>query len=527
MKNTSVFAHIYKDLPAGLLVSLMALPLCIGIALASNAPIASGILSGAIAGLLVSWLSGSRLSISGPSAGLAVTLAAAAATLGNFEVVLVSIFLCGVMQVLLGVMRIGFLASFFPNSVIKGMLSAVGLIVILKLIPHAIGWDFNFVGDESFRELHNETTLSSLYHSVNRMQLGAVIVTAVAFTALFLHNRLAKRVELLQKIPAPLTAITMGILANEMMRLGLPEIALTSSGHLVNIPADGFFKSLPTPEWGAITNPQVWQIAFVIALSASIESLLSLEASDRLDPERRISNTNRELIAQGIGNMICALVGAIPMTTTILRSSANIHSGAKTRMSGFIHGALLISAVLLVPQLLNHIPLAALASILIYFGYRLLNPAIIKKTFHSGVEQAVPFFTTVVAIVATDLLTGVTIGIVVGLVMVLHMNHSSAITKVVDEKHMLIRFAKDVSFAHKDTLKQMLVQVPQGTKLLIDGTGAHFIDHDILESIADFKQGAPARGIDVKLKNLGSKRLSLRGVKHGELQNPFIGMGHH
>ncbi len=525
------FSHSSKDIPAGFVVFLVALPLCLGIALASDAPMASGIMSGAVAGLMVAWLSGSHLSVSGPAAGLTLTMTAAIKQLGSFQAVLVSIFLAGLMQLVFGLFRAGVLASFFPHSVIKGMLAAIGLIIILKQIPHALGWDANFVGDENFlQSADHETTFTEILKAYDRLDPGAMLVSFAAFGAIFLWNRQAiKNHKFLSMIPAPLMAVFAGVLLNEVLLRWVPGIALSNTGgHLVAIPALngplGFFSQLPTPDWSFLSKPEAWEVAISIALIASIESLLSLEATDRLDPERRVSDANRELLAQGTGNVICGLVGGLPMTSVIVRSSANVYAGAKTRMACFVHGAFLISAVLILPATLNRIPLAALAAVLITVGFKLISWDILKKVWKTGFEQALPFFVTLIAIVSTDLLTGVAVGLVFGLMIVIRMNHQSAITVVSEADTYLIRFAKDVSFAHKPSFKKILASMPVDSNVIIDGTGAHFIDHDILETVSDFYGAAGQRNIKVTLKNLRTKRMSpWGGVQHGKLQKPTIG----
>ena len=525
------FAHASKDISAGFVVFLVALPLCLGIALASDAPMASGVISGAVAGLIVAWLSGSQLSVSGPAAGLTLTMASAVKQLGSFNGVLVSVFLAGLMQIGFGMLRAGVLASFFPHSVIKGMLAAIGLIIILKQIPHALGWDADFLGDEKFlQSTDHETTFTEILKAYDRLDPGAILVSIAAFAAIFFWNRpWIKNHKFLSMLPAPLMAVLIGVLLNGAMSHWVPTIALSDAGgHLVAIPAVGgpfgFFSQLPTPDWTFLSKREAWEMAITIALIASIESLLSLEATDRLDPERRVSDANRELLAQGAGNFLCGLVGGLPMTSVIVRSSANVYAGGKTRLSCFVHGVFLISAVLILPTALNRIPLAALAAVLITVGFKLISWNILKTVWKSGFEQALPFFVTLIAIVATDLLTGVAIGLVFGLLIVIRMNHQSAITVVSEGDTYLVRFAKDVSFAHKPSLKKILTTLPSNTNVTIDGTGAHFIDHDILETVSDFYGSAGQRNIKVTLKNLRTKRMSAWGeVQHGKLQKPTIG----
>jgi MFS superfamily sulfate permease-like transporter len=516
-----VLKSIGRDGPAGFVVFLVALPLCLGIALASNTPLASGIISGAIAGIIVSWLSGSQLSVSGPAAGLTVTIVSAIALLGSFESVLVAIFLAGLLQLIFGFLRAGNLASFFPNSVIKGMLAGIGVLIILKQIPHAVGWDADFDGDESFLQtMDSENSFSEILRAFERFGLGTVLIAIASLGALlFWGTSLVKNNTYLAKIPAQLIAVVAGCLANLCLKIGLPQLALMpGSPHLVNIPIGGifnFFGQLPHPNWSVINNFATWRVAAGIALIASIETLLSIEACDKIDPEMRVSDTNRELKAQGIGNILCGLMGGLPMTSVIVRSSANVYAGGRTRLSCFVHGLLLLSTVLVVPILLNKIPLATLAVVLILVGYKLINWGVIKSVLDEGFEQALPFFVTIVAIIFTDLLIGVSVGLVVGLLIVIRMNHHSAITKVSDGNDILIRFAKDVNFAHKSELKKILTEIPEDSKVVIDGSGAHFIDHDILDAVSDFRDGSSLRNIRVSLKNMQSKRLSVRGVRNG------------
>jgi MFS superfamily sulfate permease-like transporter len=518
---TGIFKSIGRDGPAGFVVFLVALPLCLGIALASNTPLASGIITGAIAGIVVSWLSGSQLSVSGPAAGLTVTIVSAIALLGSFEAVLVAIFLAGCLQLLFGFLRAGNLASYFPNSVIKGMLAGIGALIILKQIPHAVGWDPDFGGDESFLQTSDDqNTFSEISRGFAHLDLGSLSIAIVALAAfLFWGSSFIKTNQYLSKIPAQLVAVAAGWFANFWFKIGIPEIALMpGSEHLVNIPIGGmvkFFSQLPHPNWVAIQEISTWKVAVGIALIASVETLLSIEASDKLDPELRISDTNRELKAQGIGNMLCGIVGGLPMTSVIVRSSANVYAGGRTKISAFVHGILLLLAVLVLPNVINGIPLSALAVVLILVGYKLINWGVIKSVIDEGFEQALPFFVTVVAIIFTDLLVGVGVGLVIGLMIVVRMNHHSAITQVSEGSDILIRFAKDVSFGHKSELKKILAEIPDNCNLIIDGVGAHYIDRDILESLGDFQAGASLRNISLSLKNMKSKRLSVRGIRNG------------
>ncbi|MCX6118654.1 MAG: SulP family inorganic anion transporter [Proteobacteria bacterium] len=510
-----------NDVSSGFVVFLIALPLCLGIALASNAPLVSGLVSGAIAGLIVTWFSGSELSVSGPAAGLTVTIAAAIGTLGSFESVLVAIFLSGVLQLAFGFLRFGAVASFFPNSVIKGMLAGIGLIIVLKQLPHAIGWDADFEGDESFAVLTDgSNTFSTIIQAFERWNGGATLIALCSLVALILWNSKFIQSKYWGRIvPAPLICVFVGTSINLILQLTGSAHALPTGGeHLVNLPSGGvysFFELLPKPNWFLISNYDTWKVAFAIAVIGSIETLLSLEATDKLDINSRVSDANRELKAQGIGNLLCGLFGGLPITSVVVRSSANIYAGAKTRVSGFVHGALLTLCVLLIPLVLNQIPLSALAVVLIMIGLKLINIKLIQQVIQEGVEQWVPFAVTVVAILFTDLLLGVCIGLVVGLLIVVRMNHHSAITVVSDGAHILVRFSKDVSFGHKSELRNIFAEIPENSFVTIDGTGAQYIDHDVIDEVKVFKDGAGFRNIEVDLKNMRSKRLSLKGVKNG------------
>lgn len=523
-----VFRYAKEDVAAGFVVFLVALPLCLGIALASEAPLASGILTGVIAGIVVSWLSGSHLSVSGPAAGLTLTVTASIALLGSFESLLVAIFIAGLLQIIFGLCRLGTLASFFPHSVIKGMLAAIGLIIILKQIPHAVGWDVDFEGNEAF--LHAATpdnTFSGIAHAFQRLSPGAVAVSVTAFLALlFWGSAFIRSRKNLKSIPPPLVAVLVGLAVNEFLRYFAPGLALTGAeGKLVTLPSGGltgFLAQLPVPRWDALYEGATWKVAVTIGVIATIESLLSVEAVDKIDPDRRSSDTNRELIAQGTGNILCGLFGGIPMTSVIVRSSANVYAGGRTRLSCFVHGVFLMAAVLFLAGVLNRIPLAALAAVLISVGFKLVSLDIIRKTIAEGFEQALPFFVTMVAIVCTDLLTGVCIGLVVGLTIVIRMNHHSALTQVSNGNDILIRFAKDVSFFHKPALKEMLANIPGNSNVLIDGTAAQFIDHDIVEAVRDFVEGAPHRNLHVTCKGLRSKRMSVKGIRNGHVQESFV-----
>lgn len=521
--------HLRSDMLAGFVVFLVALPLGLGIALASGAPAVAGLVTGVIAGIVVSWLSGSELSVSGPAAGLAVTIAAGIASVGSWQGFLAVTIIAGAIQIVLSFLRSGLIVAFFPNSVIKGMLAAIGVTIIFKQIPHAIGWDSDYEGDESFFQIvDHSNTFSNLFDSLEHMAEGAIMVSLVGFFVCWLCGRpIIKNSNHLKFIPAPLMIVVSGVLVNLALTNWYPRYALmTGSASMMNVPnllKPGALRSvLVSPDFSVLNRLETWVLALVVALIASIKTLLSIEAIDRMDPERRGSDGNRELLAQGVGNVLAGFLGGITMTSVIVRSSANIYAGARTRLANFFHGLFTLFFVVFFASSLNQIPLAALAVVLITVGYKLVSPTVIRAVWDLGLEQFVPFMVTLIAVVLTDLLTGVSIGLAVGLLVIIRMNHQSAITVVSDGNQWLIRFAKDVTFVHKAKLKKALGDLPKGCSVIIDGAGAHFIDFDILEEIKDFLEVAPIRNIEVTWKNLRSKRFKLGGAD-GELQEPAFG----
>lgn len=506
MLDASSGNFLKHDGPAGVVVFLVALPLCLGIALASNAPLFSGIIAGVIGGLVVSVLSGSQVSVSGPAAGLAVVVATAIQTTGSFRAFLLAVALAGVIQFLFGILRLGPIADYVPNSVIKGMLAAIGVVIILKQIPHALGRDKDYEGDFSFLELGGMNTLSDIAEAVASASLGAILISGASLLLLLAWEKLATRgVKLFQTVPGPLAVVGLGIATNQLLGVIAPSLQLVDAEHLVNLPVFSslaeFTQSFTTPDFSAITNQKVWIAAITIAVVASLETLLSLEAADRLDPYKRISPTNKELRAQGVANLLSGLIGGLPITSVVVRTSANVYAGARTWMSSFLHGALLLASVLLIPGVLRLTPLASLAAILIVIGFKLTKPRLYLAMYRLGWDQFVPFIVTVLAVVFSDLLTGVLIGIACGAFFVIRTNHRDAITVVNDGENYLIRFTKDASFVNKSEFRNKLRQLPEGARVWIDGTRALFIDHDIFEVVEDFRKMAPYKGIQIELKN--------------------------
>jgi MFS superfamily sulfate permease-like transporter len=494
------------DGPAGLVVFLVALPLCLGIALASGAPLFSGILAGVVGGLIVSFLSGSEVSVAGPAAGLAVIVATAIQQLGSFETFLLAVVLAGVIQFLFGVVRLGAIADYVPTSVIQGMLAAIGLVIVLKQIPHALGRDQDYDGDLEFLEGEGMNTFTDIIKGVLTAHPGAVLLSLLCLALMIAWDHYAKKgVRILQLVPGPLMAVALGIAVNQIYALFVPSMQIVEPQHMVQLPtpssAGAFFAQMRTPNFAAIGQTSVWITALTIALVASLESLLSLEAADKLDPFRRISPPHRELRAQGAGNIISGLLGGLPVTSVVVRTSANVYAGGRTWLASFVHGLMLLVASLAIPHLLNLVPLASLAMVLILVGYKLTKPAIYLQMFHRGWDQFLPFIATVLAVVFTDLLKGVLIGLVIGVFFVIRANHRSAVTVEHMGDMYLARLNKDVTFVNKSELRTKLRMIPAGAHVILDGTKALFIDHDIMEVAEDFKKMAQYKNITLEVKN--------------------------
>lgn len=498
--------NLKHDLPAGVVVFLVALPLCLGIALASGAPLFAGIISGMIGGLLVSWLSGSQLSVSGPAAGLTVIVFNAIEKLGSFHSFLLAVVVAGVIQLVLGFLRAGTIGAYFPSAVIKGMLAAIGLILIMKQIPHAVGYDADFEGDEAYMPADAGFTVAEIFKSFHTLSPGPLIVSVVSILILVIWDTaLFKRNRFLSLVPGPLMAVLWGLVFNLMTQNSDAGLAIKSF-HLVSLPVVEGFRSFigqfAAPDFSQIANPEIYSIALTLAVIASLETLLSLEATDKLDPLRRVAPTNRELKAQGVGNLVSGMLGGLPMTAVIVRSSANINAGGRTNLACFLHGVLLLLSVLFLSRYLNMIPLACLASILLLTGYKLAKPSLMVEMYRKGMNQFAPFVITVIAILVTDLLKGMAIGVVCGLFFVLKANFHAAITLTQDGRNYLLRLQKDVSFLNKALLRNYLGGIEENSSLLIDGSRAQFIDQDILETLQDFVNAAGDSNISVEVKKV-------------------------
>ncbi len=498
--------YLNHDIPAGMVVFFVAVPLCLGIAIASGAPPFSGIIAGIMAGLVVSLVSGSQLSVSGPAAGLTVIVAAAIEKLGGLEPFLLSVVLAGLIQVAMGYLRAGVIGAYFPAAVIKGMLAAIGLILIMKQLPHAVGYDADADSDLSFLESDSHIQLSMLFESLDAFSPGAAIVGAVSLAILLVWDSpLIKRRKFLALVPGPLIAVLFGLLYN-LVSIELFSSFAIAPQHLVNLPSISgpadFANHFTFPDFSQWANPGIYITAVTIALVASLETLLSLEALEKLDPLKRTAPTNQELKAQGLGNLISGLLGGLPITAVIVRSSMNVNAGAHTKVACFVHGVLLLVSAMFLAEVFNLIPLACLAAILLLTGYKLAKPALFREVYGKGFNQFAPFITTIVAILVTDLLKGMAIGMAVGLFFVLRTNYHAAITLTRDGRNYLLRLQKDVSFLNKARLRDYLARVEENGYLIIDGTKANFIDQDILETLEDFIKAAGDAGIRVELKNV-------------------------
>ena len=502
-RANSYLKNLGADLPASIVVFLVALPLCLGIALASNAPLFSGIISGIIGGIVIGSLSGSQLSVSGPAAGLTAIVAAAILKLPTFETFLLAVVICGALQLVLGFVKAGVIGDYVPNCVIKGMLAAIGLILILKQFPHLIGYYANYLGDESFKQGNDENTFSGIINAFKYITPTAVLIGAVGLIFQFAWEKFAANKKgFIRIIPAPLIVVLIGIAVNEYFKNG--SVYAIDPKHMVSIPiaasTNEFFSFFTAPDFNGFLNKEVWIAGVTLALVASLETLLSIEAIDDLDPYQRVTNKERELKAQGIGNMISGLIGGLPITSVIVRSSANVNAGAKSKMSAIYHGILLLLCVALIPGLLNLIPKSALAAVLIFTGYKLAKPGLFKAYYKKGWDQFLPFIITIIAILLTDLLIGVLIGIGVGLFFIIRSNFKTSVFIVHDHNKYLIRLRKDVSFLNKPIIKNKLEEIPKNASVLIDASRADFIDKDIIEVIEDFSIHAPLKNIRVEVK---------------------------
>ena len=512
-----MFKHIKSDLPASVVVFFVALPLCLGIALASGAPLFSGLIAGIIGGIVVGALSGSKIGVSGPAAGLAAIVLVAITSLGGYENFLVAVVIGGVIQILFGVLKAGVIGYYFPSSVIKGMLTGIGIIIVLKQIPHFFGYDPDPEGDWAFFQVDGENTFSEILNTVNNISPGATLIAIIGLGILILWNTvLSKKGKIFQLVQGPVVAVVVGILfyilTKDHETLGI------SKEHLVSVPVpddlESFLGQFSFPNFGAIGNPQIWITAFTIALVASLETLLCVEATDKLDPHKNVTPTNRELLAQGTGNILSGMIGGLPITQVIVRSSANIQSGGRTKLSAIIHGFFLLISVILIPNLLNMIPLSVLAAILFIVGYKLAKPALFKVMYNLGWKQFVPFIVTILGIVFIDLLWGIGLGLAVGIVVILIKSYQNSHFLHMEETsegndHVKITLAEEVTFFNKGAILKELDKLPKNSFLEINVLKTRYLDNDIIEILEDFLIKARERNINIKLVS-----------KRGTTENP-------
>jgi len=513
LNENEVLKNLKFDLPSSLVVLLVALPLCLGIALASGAPLFSGIIAGIVGGVVVGFASGSHTGVSGPAAGLAVVVLNSIVDLGSFELFLVAVVIAGVLQIIMGILKGGIIAYYFPSSIIMGMLSGIGIIIFLKQLPHAFGDDRDVEGDLEFFQPDGENTFSEIWNMVEYISPGAIIITIVSLAILILwESRFIRKNQFLQFVPGPLLAVVSGVLLNVFFENS--GFALRSD-QMVNIPISdgisGFVCNLSHPDFSGLYNPQIYVTAIIIAVVASLETLLCVEASDKLDRHNRSTPVNRELIAQGTGNILSGLVGGIPVTQVIVRSSANIQSGARTKVSAIMHGLLILISVILIPQLLNKIPLATLAAILFTVGYKLARPSIFKTMFAQGKEQFVPFIVTVIGIIFTDLLIGLGLGLIVAVVFILYnqykLSYKMSRNVVGGEEIIRIELAQELTFFNKARMLKTLDSIPDHSNVVIDASNTVFIHYDVMELLDNFTGDAKERGIDLETIALfGRKR---------------------
>lgn len=507
--NSNIFKDIKSDLPVSIVVFFVALPLCLGIALASGAPLFSGVIAGIVGGIIVGIASGSPLGVSGPAAGLAVIVLTAIGALGSYETFLLAVVLAGVLQLILGFLKAGVIAYFFPSSVIKGMLSGIGLLIILKQIPHALGYDFEFEGNDSFLLPDGSNTFTEIMSAFDFLTPGAVIISVISLIMLILWDTvLTKKHKIFQIIQGPVAVVLFGILMFNLYKNGILNFSLDNN-QVVNLPvANGladFLTFFTFPDFSQITNLEVIKVAFVMAIVASLETLLCVEATDKLDPYKRVTPTNRELKAQGLGNMVSGLIGGLPVTQVIVRSSANIAFGAKTKLSAILHGVFLLISAITIAEYLNMIPLASLATILLIVGYKLAKPALFMEMYKQGWDQFIPFIVTIIAIILTDLLKGISAGLLVGIFFTLYhrYQYSHYVKDIITaedgrEVHHFV-LAEQVSFFNKAEIIESLEKIPANSKVIIDCTQNKVIEHDIQEVINNYLKHAQLKNIEVEL----------------------------
>lgn len=485
-----IYTHLGDNLSASIVVLLVALPLCVGIALASGTPIFSGIIAGIIGGVVVGQLSGSQLSVSGPAASLTFVVSAMLIKLGSFETFLLAVLIAGAFQILFAFLKGGIVGDYIPNAVIKGMVAAIGIILMMKQIPHLLGYDADFEGDESFLQDDHNNTITTILTAVKFLTPMSVLIGIVSLILLILWEQFHyKRSKWIQYVPGPLVVVFVSIALNTY-GADLFQLTALEQKHLVSLPVANnmqeFFSFFTFPNFHEIGNREVWLAGFMLAVIASLETILGIEAIDKLDPLKRVTPSNQELKAQGIGNILSGLIGGLPITSVIVRSSANVSAGGKTKQSAIFHGVLIFVCAAFIPFVLNKIPLSAIAAILIITGYKIARINLFKEMYKKGFNQFIPFFVTIIAILFSNLLFGIAIGIIVSIIFIIRGNFKSAILMIQDNNQYLIRFRKDITFLNKAIIKQKLESLPNNSYVLIDVKKADFIDKDVIDEINDF-----------------------------------------
>ncbi|WP_436514323.1 SulP family inorganic anion transporter [Ekhidna sp. To15] len=503
-----LFSNFKSDLSASLVVFLVAVPLCLGIALASGAPLFAGVISGIIGGIAVGLISGSAVGVSGPAAGLAVIVLAGIQDLESFPIFLAAVVVSGIIQIILGLARAGIIGYYFPSSVIKGMLSAIGIIIFLKQIPHAVGYDADPEGDLEFFQPDGENTFSELFKMMDFIQQGALIIFVISMVILILWEQpFMKRIKLFQVVQGPLIVVTAGIIINILFKGSSLYIDDT---HMVSLPVSAtfgeFINQFTIFDPSALFRKDVLILGATIAVVGSLETLLCVEATDKLDPHKRITPTNKELIAQGTGNIFSGMIGGLPITQVIVRSSANIQSGGRTKLSAIFHGILLLISAIFIPNILNMIPLSSLAAILIVVGYKLAKPSLFRQMFNAGKSEFIPYMVTMLGIIFTDLLIGILMGLTVGIFQILYNNFRKpyVVETIQDNgtKKLKLELSENLTFLNKAGIIETISHIPDDTDLFIDATRSHFIHPDIIEILEDFKKNAEYRGINLEIVGL-------------------------
>ncbi len=503
--------HIKTDLSSGLVVFLIALPLCLGISLASGAPLFSGIIAGVVGGIVVGLFSHSQVNVSGPAASTALVVLTGIATLGSYESVLLSVIFAGIVQIVMGYIGAGTIAYFFPSSMIKGILASIGLILILKQIPHSVGYDMVFEGSESFNQSDGHNTISELFYMLKGVSPGVIIITLLSLLLIIFWDRpiLKEKYSFFRFFPSALAAVILSVVINELIYKGLFPDLIVNKSHLVNLPVASsfseFFSFFSFPDFTQILNKDVYIIGLSIAFIASLESLLSTEAGDKLDPYKRRTSTNRELRAQGIGNIVTGFIGGLPVTAVIIRTSANVSSGGRTKLSTIIHGLTMFLCVLLIPSFLNKIPLASLSAVLFVVGYKLTSFSLYKQIYKSGARQFVPFISTIIAVLFTDLITGILIGGGVSIFIILKDIYKTPYFKNVhleDSEKINLTLSEEVTFLNKASIMMSLEKVEENSVVTIDASRSVNIDDDVLEIFEEFKETCNARNITLNFINI-------------------------